>query len=1204
MMHAPRKPWKRAGAGLFTLTLLFALMAVAQAQPSAALPKRAATATAGLASSASTASSASSASSASTASSVWTTPADWENQFINERNREPARAYFLPEANAVLHNAGVRTTKTAVVSTQGDGRSLSLNGDWRFQWVPTPSQRPVDFESPSFNDAAWDKLTVPSQWELKGYGTPIYASAGYVFKIDPPRVMTDPDAAYTTFKERNPVGSYRRWVELPAAWSDKQVYLRFEGVSAAFYVWINGQAVGYSEGSMEPAEFNVTTYLKPGRNLVAVQVYRFCDGSYLEDQDMWRLSGIYRDVLLYATPKVRIRDVAVRTLPDAMYQDFELAIKPAIEATADIDLMGWNLEARLLDDQGRAVLQQPLVHPVEPMINRRLRSAVLNARTPQRGLPAFAWMADTVRMPLRWTAETPYLYTLELALRQPDGEVAEVVRLRVGFRSVEVKAGKVLVNGSPIMLRGVNRHEFDPVSGHVLTEASMRRDIRLMKQANINAVRCAHYPNDPKWYALCDELGLYVIDEANIEEHGLRGKLASDPSWVQAFLDRTIRMAERDKNHPSILFWSLGNEAGYGPNFAATAAWLKAFDPTRLIHYEGAQGRGMEFRLGQATTDLDPSTVDVISRFYPRVMDAYLNPAKAGDALSERAENARWERLLALAQDTNDHRPVMTSEYAHAMGNALGNLKEYWDEMYAHPRMLGGFIWDWVDQGIQRTASNGRPYYAYGGDFGDRPNSGAFCFNGVVFPDRSTGAKYAEVKAVYQPFRFKGLDLQLGQRQYTNQVASSGVKALPSKIAVALTNHQHVLDLTPYACRWSVLVDGVPTQTGCMDLPSALPGQMVVLHPPVKAFTPQPGQVCHLNLELVLKTATAWAEAGYVVGGTQLRLDLPAVQTGVAQTADTPLSTVSSTGEPWTLKQSGDSLLTLTNATCTLVFSKAAGGLTEWQVKGKRLLDGSPSFQAYRAYTDNDKGFGNWLANDWKAAGLDKPVKAVTAFAPGRETPAGLPLDVVTTYRYQEGTVTHTQAYLVKRDGSFQLNSHFVPDGNLPDLPRMGVTLALSSDLEHYTWLGHGPYDNYADRKEGCPVGVWSSTVTEQYVPYPRPQACGNKEGVRWLTLTSPAGAGVKVTVVPSNAVASATTFAAPVCSATALHFTETDLDAADNTWQLTPRASVFLTLDAFHMGLGNSSCGPGVLQRYAGEKRPYELNLFFQPLNENAHAQ
>lgn len=1114
------------------------------------------------------------------------TPPEWEDPRINERNREPARAYFLPEAGPDASDPAPST------------RVLSLNGPWYFHWVPTPAERPIGFEAIDYDDAAWAHLTVPSQWELNGYGTPIYASSGYVFKIDPPRVTTAPDSAYTTYKERNPVGSYRRWFDVPDTWLQQQVFLRFEGVSAAFYVWVNGASVGYSEGSMEPAEFNVTAYLQPGRNLVAVQVYRFCDGSYLEDQDMWRLSGIYRDVLLYSTPRVRIRDVAIRTNPEALYRDFELAIKPEVQATPEVDPKGWQLEANLLDAEGRSVLKQPLVQPVEPLLNRSVRAAVLNARTPQRGLPTFAWMSDTLRSPHRWTAETPYLYTLVLTLRQPDGRVAEVVRQRVGFRSVEVRGGQVLVNGSPIKLRGVNRHEFHPETGHTLSEATMRQDILLMKRANINAVRCAHYPNDPRWYALCDELGLYVMDEANIETHGLRGKLASDPSWAPAFLDRTIRMAERDKNHPCMLFWSLGNESGWGPNFAATAAWLKAFDPTRLIHYEGAQGKGMEFRLGAAALDPDPLSVDVISRFYPKVMDAYLNPSMAGDERSERAENARWERLLTLVLDPGDQRPVMTSEYAHAMGNALGNLKEYWEEMYSHPRMLGGFIWDWVDQGILRTAPNGQTYQAYGGDFGDRPNSGAFCFNGVIFSDRSTDAKYAEVKAVYQPFRFKALQMDFTKpRRFRSLFASYGA-TLP--VLIHLTNDQHVLDLSPYDGHWSVLVDGIPIQEGTLELPSALPGQTVVLKPPVKSFKPLPGQVCHLNLTLTLKAETPWAEAGHVVATAQLPLTLPVepstTSVALERTNTDQAPAAASSSAPWVVRHTGDTLLTLTNSTCTLVFSKAAGGLSEWTVKGRCLLSNAPAFQAYRAPTDNDRGFGNWLANDWKAAGLDAPVVTVTSFEAGPERPEGFQVKVITTYRYREGAVTHTQHYLVKTDGSFLLSNHFEPEGRLPDLPRMGVTLTLSPGLERYTWLGHGPYDNYADRKAGCPVGVWTSTVNDQYVPYPRPQACGNKEGVRWLTLSDDDGRGVKVTVVSTREQAAGASV--PVCSATALHYTEADLATARNTWQLRPRDAVFLTLDAFHMGLGNSSCGPGVLQRYAGEKRPYQLDLYLQPLD------
>jgi len=508
--------------------------------------------------------------------------ADWENLSVNEIYREPARSDFVPFADEEQALKGIR---------EGSSSYMSLNGDWRFNWVPKPENRPVSFFELDFPDKGWDLVKVPFNWEMKGYGTPVYVSAGYIFRIDPPRVTSEPDKNYTTYKERNPVGSYRKWVEMPENWNDRQVFIHFDGVSSAFYVWVNGKKVGYSEGSMEPAEFNITSYLNPGRNLVSVEVYRLCDGSYLEDQDMWRLSGIYRDVYLYSTASVRIRDFAIRTIPDTKYEDFKLEINPEIVVYNDEDLAGWTLEASLFDEAGKMILEKPLVQDAEPVLNKAFKSIVLNQRTPQRGKAAFAWIEKVISRPLKWTAETPYLYNLVLSLKNTTGKVVESVSSAVGFRSVEVKVGQVLLNGKPIRLRGVNRHEFDPDNGHVMSDELMIKDIKLMKQANINAVRCAHYPNDPRWYELCDKYGLYVIDEANIEEHGLRGKLASDPAWALVFLDRAIRMAVRDKNHPCILFWSMGNEAGYGPNFAAISAWLKAFDPTRLIHYEGAQGK-------------------------------------------------------------------------------------------------------------------------------------------------------------------------------------------------------------------------------------------------------------------------------------------------------------------------------------------------------------------------------------------------------------------------------------------------------------------------------------------------------------------------------------------------------------------------------------------------------------------------------------
>ncbi len=1069
---------------------------------------------------------------------------DWENVSVNEINREPARADFIPFAGMTANC--VQPTHDASTNPY----QLSLNGLWRFNWVAEPSNRPLDFFKTDFKDATWKELAVPSNMEMKGFGTPIYVSAGYPFQIDPPRVTSEPDSNYTTFKERNPVGSYRKWVELPSLWDSRQVFVRFEGVSAAFYLWVNGERVGYSEGSMEPAEFNITSYLKKGRNLFAVEVYKYCDGSYLEDQDMWRLSGIYRDVSLYSTAEARIRDLGVRTVPDANYQNFTLEINPELAVFNNSDLAGWTLEASLFDAKGVMVLDKSLLQDAEPVLNKAHKSAVLNQRTPQRGMPAFAWMSVVLKNPLKWTAETPNLYQLVVSLKNPSGTVVEMMHTCVGFRSVETRGGQVLVNGQPIRLRGVNRHEFDPDFGHTLSVERMIQDIKLMKQANINAVRCAHYPNDPRWYELCDHYGLYLIDEANIEEHGLRGQLASNPEWAASFMDRAVRMAVRDRNHPSVIIWSLGNEAGYGPNFAAIATWLKTYDPTRLIHYEGAQGKGKEFRVGTfSSVDNDPATVDVISRFYPRTMDEYLNPPKAGDAVSERAENARWERLLELARDNNDTRPVMTSEYAHCMGNALGNLREYWEEMYSMPRMLGGFIWDWVDQGIRRTAANGKSYFAYGGDFGDKPNSGAFCFNGVVFPDRTYSAKYLQVKKIYQPFLIEGV---------TSKTGSTTIR---------LTNRNHFMDLSAYECRWAVVSFGETLQSGTVNLPSLLPGASEVVALPVKPVSAE----SYLTVSLHLKQAENWAEKGFELGFESFKLDVPSVAKVQDDHNKDATITVSN----------GDSVLDVSGKNFSLRFVKNANALTSWMVNGRELLVQGPVFQAYRAYTDNDKGFGNWLAKDWKAAGLDKLSPAYKKLKILNQSKNSLSLEVQVDY---SGKFLHQAIYTIYGDGTLNIRNRFEPTAELPVLPRLGISLQLNTVLEKLQWYGNGPWENYADRKDCTPIGLWKSTVTEQYVPYPRPQECGNKEGVRWLTLTDAKSKGLKISTPDEM-------------SFSALHYTVQDLDKAKNTWELEPRKAVVLSLDAFQLGLGNSSCGPGVLKKYAPVVKPYTLNISLKPL-------
>ena len=843
---------------------------------------------------------------------------------------------------------------------------------WRFHWTPTPDTQPDNFFQTDFDDSQWAFFPVPADWEMNGYGTPIYSSSGYTFKIDPPRVMGKPKQDYTAYVERNPTGIYRRTFTIPDEWKDQEVYIRFGAVSSAFYLWVNGNLAGYSQGSMEPAEFRITPYLTSHSNQLTLQVFKYSDGSYLEDQDMWRLAGIHRSVTLFAAPKIRIRDIGIRTILDENYRDAQLIIHPELEAQPSQRADGFRMEARLYDNTGNMVLDSVLTVDAATMLNLDHKAAIMNERTPQRGYPKWGWLQATVQNPHKWTAETPYLYTLRIALTDSVGQIIEQIEQKVGFRSLEIKDGRLLVNGTPIRLRGVNRHEMDPYLGHVMTEERMLEDITLMKQANINAVRTAHYPNTERWYELCDSLGLYVMDEADIEEHGLRGQLASDPLWAPAWIDRTQRLVIRDRNHPSIIFWSSGNEAGWGTNFAMTAAWIHEYDPTRFVHYEGAQGSP------------DPLSVDVISRFYPRLQDDYLNPGIPEGSDQERAENARWERLLSIARDTTDTRPVLASEYAHAMGNALGNFKEYWDEMNSHPRMLGGFIWDWADQGIIRDGK-----VLYGGDFGDKPNLKAFCLNGIVMSDRTLTPKYYEVQAVY----------------------GNG--------------------------------------------PQSFAETSVPLPEPLK-------------------------NNNRVVGGSNI------VQRSMFKV------------------------------------------------------------QCFRAPTDNDRSFGNWLAKDWQRCGLDT-----------------LTIPMTTEQNGNEFTFSFT-----------------IPDG-LPELPRLGIVIELPREYEQLTWYGRGPWDNYPDRKTSCPVGLWKSTVSEQYVHYPRPQDSGNHENCTMIELKTKHGKILRIEAVDKP------------FSFSALPYSAQYIASKTHDYELEDQGKTYLSIDCAVMGLGNSSCGPGVLKKYSIDKtKQHQLRI------------
>ena len=1044
---------------------------------------------------------------------------DWENHHVLHINRLPARAAFVPYRQKV-----------------GDS-SYSLNGEWKFRWTPVPDERIFDFYRTEFDDSGWEDFLVPSNWENRGYGTPIYVSAGYPFRIDPPRVMGTPKEDYTTYKERNPVGQYRRTFTLPAHWEgDGEVLLRFDGVMSAFYVWINGEKVGYSQGSMEASEFNVTRYLQKGQNQIALEVYRYSDGSYLEDQDFWRFGGIHRDITLIHTHKVAFRDYTVRTLPakPGCYDDFILQVDPAFVVRQGELGVGYRAKAELKDMQGNVVEMTDLEGrqvsglevDVPEVLDLEHKASRMNLWYPQRGPRRMGRMQAIVKSPHRWTSETPNLYKLHLTLMNEKGEVVQQIEQRVGFRIVEIKNGQMLVNGAPIRFRGVNRHEHHPVNARVMDEQTMLQDILLMKQANINAVRTSHYPNVTRWYELCDSIGLYVMDEADIEEHGLRGTLASTPDWHAAFMDRAVRMAERDKNYASVVMWSMGNESGYGPNFAAISAWLHDFDPTRPVHYEGAQG---------VDGAPDPVTVDVISRFYTRLKQDYLNPGIPEGEDKERAENARWERLLEIAERDNDNRPVMTSEYAHSMGNALGNFQEYWNEIYSHPRMLGGFIWDWVDQGIYKQLPDGRTMVAYGGDFGDKPNLKAFCFNGIVRSGRETTPKYWEVKQVYSP-------ISLGF------IRGKVEKEVLKGSRLTVTNRHHHVGLENYRCLYTLLKNGRFARQGEIILPEVAPGQATDVALP--DFRIDTEADVRLHVRLVLRKDELWAKAGHEVAAFRFALN----EAMMAMTDRRPLKPL------------------------------AIGESPRHDVLG--MLSGL-RMQAFRAPTDNDKSFGNWLAKDWKNHRLNAPV--VENIVPLRDTmraDGNTHQYKVEKYCYEKGAIVVTTDYLTYTDGTVDIEQNYRFEGELPELPRLGLNFMLGEQYGNISWYGRGPIESYPDRKEATYIGRWESTLEEQYTPYPHPQDGGNHEEVTDLRLTDHRGHGIRISAIDTP------------FSFSALPYTAEDLAGATHDCELVPRKQVVVSIDAAVLGLGNSSCGPGVLKKYAIEKKKeHRLRVRISPL-------
>ncbi len=1012
--------------------------------------------------------------------------ADWENPGIFSKGKERARCTAIPFPDKESARIG---------TNEASPFHLSLNGRWKFHWVRRPAERPIDFHDVHFDDSAWGEIAVPSNWQMHGYGIPIYTNVTYPFPRNPPRIPHD----------YNPVGSYRRTFRLPSDWQHgREVFIHFAGVQSAFYLWINGKKVGYSQGSMTPAEFRITPFLNEGENVVAAEVYRWCDGSYLEDQDFWRLSGIYRDVFLFSTPKVHVRDFFVRSDLDETCADALLKITAETRSFEGNTAATHRLEITLIDPDGKVVGESPLLTTMIPTFDRE-GSTLSSFEAP-------------VKKPQLWSPEFPCLYTVLVSLIDGDNREIEVVQCRFGFRKVEIRDRRLLVNGVPVLLKGVNRHEHDPDRGRAVTEASMIRDIELMKRHNINTVRTSHYPNHPRWYELCDLYGLFVIDEANVESHGMgygRESLGHAKAWQAAHIDRTVSMVERDKNHPCVILWSLGNEAGPGINFEATAEVVRRLDPTRPIHYERMN-----------------SVADVDSAMYVSVP---------------------W---LIQRGRSESPKPFFICEYAHAMGNAVGNLKEYWDAIESFDPLIGGCIWDWVDQGLRKTGPDGREFWAYGGDYGDRPNSGNFCINGLVFPDRSVPPKLLEVKKIYQNV----------------SVAAEG----PAPGSVAIWNKFSFTNVNAFDAAWTLLEDGCAIEQGViapLDIPSGEKHTVVL---PLTLPESRPGAEYHLRVSFALRKDTLWADKGHVVAWDEVEAVLPTHPARVMDLADLP---------PLDVAESDDRVI-VTGKGFSVAFDRSTG-LIESLVFGRTVVieksaqgEGGPVLNLFRAPLDNDKPF----APAWIRAGLNG-MKRQTVRFDLLELPSGA-VRIVTdaAFRGNAGCLFDYRCiYTVLGNGTIVLNNTVTPRSAPSVLPRIGVRFTLSGLLEEVEWFGRGPHENYADRCHGAAVGRYRRSVTDFYVPYPKPQECGNREGVRWTVLADWSGAGVLIV-------------AEETFSMSALHFTAGDLASAGHINELDPRRETILSIDHVQCGLGNASCGAGVMRKYLLRCRPVSFSFSLRP--------
>ena len=928
---------------------------------------------------------------------------EWQDESVNEINRAAMHTHFFAYENAEKAGSDVK---------ENSKNFMSMNGSWKFFWVKNADQRPTDFWKVGYNDKGWDDMKVPAVWELNGYGDPIYVNIGYPwrnqYKNNPPHVPT----------EKNHVGSYRREFVIPADWSGKDIVAHFGAVSSNMYLWVNGKFVGYSEDSKLEAEFDLTPYVKPGqKNLIAFQVFRWCDGSYFEDQDFFRYTGVARDCYLYARNKKRIDDIRVVPDLDAEYKSGSLTVNLSLKGNTAVSL-------ELLDAANKTVATAEVKGAGK-------QSSVIRVDNPNK-----------------WTAETPYLYTLRATLKE-GGKVTEVVPLKVGFRKIELKNSQLLVNGQPVLFKGADRHEMDPDGGYVVSRERMIQDIQIMKKFNLNAVRTCHYPDDSFWYDLCDKYGIYVVAEANLESHGMgydEATLAKVPSFKKTHLERNQRNVQRNYNHPSIIFWSLGNEAGYGSNFDAAYDWVKKEDPSRAVQYERSGYEGK--------TDIH--------------CPMYLN----------------YKDCIKYCEDDSKTKPLIQCEYAHAMGNSEGGFKEYWDLVRKYPKYQGGFIWDFVDQSCRWTGKNGKMIYAYGGDFNRFDASdNNFCDNGLISPDRVPNPHMYEVGYFYQNIWTTAADLKAGE--------------------LNVYNENFFRDLSAYALEWEVMKNGIVVRTGRVDNLNVAPQQTAKIKLDL-------GKTCAcaewlLNVKYVQKQREGLIPAGHIVAKDQLVLNeykAPAmtlqnvtdmnIQTALPRIDDANSQCVMIEGENFNIQ-----------------FAKADGFMDKYMVDGLDMIkEGAkltPNF--WRAPTDNDFGAGLqqkyavWKNPKFKLASLKSEMKdglaVVSAEYEMPSVSAGTKLQL--TYEINNRGVVKVNQKLVAEKGA-----------KVANIFRFGMQMVMPKSFENISYYGRGPVENYIDRKWATELGVYNQTVTDQFYAYIRPQENGNKTDIRWWKQLNEAGRGLQ----------------------------------------------------------------------------------------------